>query len=618
MSSENAPEKSHPSGYPAATPAGDPPTWFERACSAAALLVPFGLALTRVAGSSVWRDDLALLRGLAWVGNGRTGGLSALLVQASFFVPIGSVYFRAGLGAALVLAAAGLAIFHLARGLLDEIATTPRLSASLAMIAALMTTLGATGQREGTVAGGGAVALLVATLILVMRPIDAFEHPRRSLAVGLLFGGLAGESGLVAMALGLGIAIALVVARRSIVWSSATWALGGALASAGFVLSPWYVRAFSRSPFLDLGPSVAALGPAAFEVPGHAVGAVGDLRDEVGLIALVLALAGGVIGLVRSRSRAASTPLAAVVALDVLASTRGGALLSGEELAPLHLVALAFLCVGLALAVETLAVTLLDMRLVMARQTTLLLVMGDLALTAASAEESAFSADRSVSRGAQAFTDEALERLAPGASVLVRSRATAHRLWSARTVEGTRPDVLVAPLPLLGDSRISLGLLRAEPALQQTLRDVSLEGRPGEEALTILADARPVMVEIDPRWDRRVVSHLVADHFWLRFAPEPLGPSDRKAAFADLRARSTRVLAVSTVEERVDPSTAAVLRARLMDAAAEAAMLGDRDEAISLVEQLGRVSRGDRFVVELTQRLAATKSGPIDVKGLLR
>src|SRR5204863_189192 len=80
-----------------------------------------------------------------------------------------------------------------------------------------------------------------------------------------------------------------------------------------------------------------------------------------------------------------------------------------------HLVTLAFLAVGVALAVHAFAVTLLDMRLLMARETTLLLVMGALALAVANAEEASFSADRSVSRGAQAFTDEAVERLAPGA-----------------------------------------------------------------------------------------------------------------------------------------------------------------------------------------------------------
>jgi hypothetical protein len=170
----------------------------------------------------------------------------------------------------------------------------------------------------------------------------------------------------------------------------------------------------------------------------------------------------------------------------------------------------------------------------------------------------------------------------------------------------------------MGDSRLAMGLLSGEPALQQALRDISLEGRPGEEALTILADARPVLVELDPGWDKRVVSHLVADHFWLRFAPQPLGASDRKLAFADLRTRFDRVLAASTADDRVEPSSVAILRARMADATAEAAMLGDRDETIALLERLAKVSTGDRFVAELTQRLAASKSGAIDVRGLLR
>jgi hypothetical protein len=598
---------------------GEPPrSWFERACGGAAFLVPFGVALAHVGSSSAWRDDLPLLRGLAWVGNDRTGGLSAILVQTSFLVPFGSVYFRAGLAAALVLAASGFVLFLLTRRVLDEGADTPRLSAALAAIAALTATLGSTGQREGTVAGGGAAALLSTLCILARRPERAFREPRGALAVGLLFGALAAESGVVALALAAGVGVALLVARAPVRRRQVLYSLAGAGASSLFVLAPLYVRPVAASPFLDLGRSLAAMGPAPLEAPGRSLGALGALRDEVGRAALAIAVAGGVVGLARARLRAATVPLVLVTSLDLALSFREGSILSGDEFAPLHLVALAFLCVGIAIAVQALCVTLLDMRLVMARQTTILLVMGDLALAAASAEEASFSADRSVSRGAQVFTDEAVERVVPGAAIFVRSRATAQRLWAARATDGMRPDLLVVPVPLLGDGRIALGLLRREPALQQALRDVSLEGRPGEEALTIVADARPAMVELDSRWDRRIVSHLVADHFWMRFAPEPLGPSDRKAAFADLRSRFIRVLDAATVDDRVDPSTGAVLRARLTDAAAQAAILGDRDEAIAVLEQLGKVSSGDPFVVELTRRLAATKSGPIDPKGLLR
>jgi hypothetical protein len=528
------------------------------------------------------------------------------------------VTFRAGFAAALALAASGLALFLLTKRILDEGADTPRLSAALAAVAALTATLGASGQREGTVAGGGSVALVAALTLLIVRPDRALAHPRGALGVGLLFGALAAESGVVALALAAGVGLALAVARAPVGRREVAWALAGAGASALFVLAPLYVRPVAGRPFLDLGRSLAAIGPGSFEAPLRPFGGAGALRDEVGLVAVALGAAGAVVGLVRARLRVAVVPLVVVTSLDLLASFREWSLVPREELAALHLVALACLCAGIAVAVQAVAVTLLDMRLVMAREATVLLVMGDLALAAASAEEASFMGDRSVSRGAQAFTDEAVERLAPGSAVLVRSRAAAHRLWAARAADGVRPDVLVVPVSILGDKRIALGLLRAEPALQQTLRDVSLEGRPGEEALTILADARPTLVELDPRWERRVVSHLVADHFWLRFAPEPLGPSDRKSAFADLRARFARVLAAGTVDERVDPSTAAVLRARLTDAASEAAMLGDRDEAVSLLEQLGKVSTGDTFVVELTRRLASTKSGPIDLKGLLR
>ena len=601
----------------ASTPGAPAATWFERACGIIAFVLPFGVSLAHLASGPVWRDDSALLRGLAWVGNRPSGGVSALLVQASFFLPVGSIYFRVALGSALVLGAAGYAIFALAHRILRESADTPRLSPALASIAALTATLGVTGQREAA-GQSGAAALVLAVLALLARTDRTLEEPRRAFLLGALAGALVGENGAVAVALAIGIVLAHAASRGAASRGALVSAGAGAALAALFVLAPSYIRPLAGRPFLDLGRSIASLGPSVFEGPVHPLGGTGALRDQVGVLALGVACAGGIIGLARSRLRGHAVLLVTVILLDLAASSHGGSLVSSEELAPLHLVALSFLAIAIAIALHSVAVTLLDMRLPMAREATLLLVMGDLAITAAAAEDASFVANRSSARGAEAFTDDAVERLAPGAALLVRSRQAAHRLWAARLVEGTRPDLLVVPVSILGDAKIALGLLRAEPALQQTLRDVSLEGRPGEEALTILADARPTLVELHPRWDRRIVSHLVADHFWLRFAPEPLGPSDRKSAFADLRLHFERVLAASTVDERIDPGTAAILRGRLTDGAAEAAMLGDRDEAISLVEQLGKVSSGDRFVAELTQRLAATKSGPVDVKGLLR
>jgi len=98
------------------------------------------------------------------------------------------------------------------------------------------------------------------------------------------------------------------------------------------------------------------------------------------------------------------------------------------------------------------------------------------------------------------------------------------------------------------------------------------------------------MVELESALDRRIVS-ISWRSALLRFAAEP-SSVHRKTAYADLSARFVRVLATCTVDERVDPSTRPSSEARLKDAVAAAAALGDRDDAIVLLEQLGKVSSG--------------------------
>src|SRR5258706_7559082 len=213
---------------------------FERACGAAAFALPFVIALLHVASGSVWRDDAAILRGLGWVESARSGGLSAFLVQASYFFPIGSIHFRASLSSALALGGAGFWLFVVAHRILARNSDTPRLSTALATIAAFTATLGATGQREGTVAGGASLALLAALLVLAQRPLEAFEDSRPAFGVGLLLGALAGESALLGAALAIGVALALLVGRVRPRRTATAWAFGGAALCLAFVCAPIY------------------------------------------------------------------------------------------------------------------------------------------------------------------------------------------------------------------------------------------------------------------------------------------------------------------------------------------------------------------------------------------
>jgi hypothetical protein len=584
--------------------------------AAISALAPFGVALGHAATASVWRDDVVVLRGLGRAGWGHAGCVSALLAQASFFLPLGSVHFRSAVMAAAVLGAAGWGVHALTRDILARQASAPRIADALATIAALTATLSPTGQGEGALAGGSGVALLLAVAFLCTRPAEALHDPPRALTAGMLAGALLAESGVTAAALATGIACGLVFERRKGIPRGAPFALGGALVAAALLVSPAWVRSLVSAPFLDIGRAMTALPPAA-PVLRPFGGAVARLIAE-GSILVVLAGLGFGVALAQRALRAAVAPLIVVTALYAASIFAEGRILVAEDIAPLHLVVTAALAIGSAVAVKAVVVALLAWKLPMAKGAAILLVMTDLTLAVATAEEASFANDRSSWRGAEAFTDEALEQLPPAATLLVRSRRAAWRLWAAQLAHGSRPDVLVVPTPATGDTRLALRLLRAEPALQKALQDISLEGRPGEEALTILADVRPVLVELDPAWDRRVLSHLVPERLWLRFAPEPRGPSDRKAAFADLRARAARVLSAGLIADKLDPDSAAMLRARLADGALLAALLGDRDEAIALAGQIGEVPGGGLFAAELMQRLLASKSGPLDVKGLAR
>jgi hypothetical protein len=235
---------------------------------------------------------------------------------------------------------------------------------------------------------------------------------------------------------------------------------------------------------------------------------------------------------------------------------------------------------------------LLASQLTFARPAAVLLVALDLALAAVSAEESGVTADREGARGAEAWTIAALERLPPASLVLVRADSTTFRAWTARLVAGVRPDVTVVPLPLLTRRRLAATLLADEPALAPLLRDLSSLGGPSEYALSSLADVRPVYVELDPTWDKRLAAHLIPEKLWLRYAAQPFGASDRKLAQGDDDAPLARVLAAAADRrDGVDDATLEVLAAHAREQVVAATSIGDKDAARAALAQLSTFHR---------------------------
>lgn len=603
-------------------------SFFERISAAASALLPLGVVLAKADVSPAFREDLPLVRGLGLFGTVGEGGVSALLISFATLFPVGTLPFRASLVSAFALGACGLALYELTKRLLLTNLSTPKLAPPLAAMAALLATLSPAVQGEALVAGGatvgsllGALSLLFAAQVHASRlSLDATANdPRPSLALGAILGATFAESAPLGLALllALGLASLATLPRPK---TRSTLALAAALfVTALLLLLPALLRPLAS---LDGGGAMGRIANAVFPFdPALSEASISRPRalspGELGPYLLALALLGATLGMVRRRLRGLVAAMALLVLLDAVAPRETGSLLSNDPLAGLHALALFSLAALSALGVQAAATKLLAQKTQMSAVASVLLVTVQVALVSM-AIEAALSSPPKATSGATAFTNQALERLPARSALLLRSRAIASRLLAAELTEGSRPDVLRVPSALLSEGRMAKGLLDKEPVLAALLRDLSLRGRPTEASLTLLADARPLLVELDPSWDARLVSHLLAERLWLRFLPQPFGRSDREQAFSAAEPRFRAVTQAATWAGRIDGATSSVLATQLRAQAASAGVMGDKEAAFTLLERLSEMAgEGDPFITELSHRLADERSS-VRLDGLLR
>jgi hypothetical protein len=176
---------------------------------------------------------------------------------------------------------------------------------------------------------------------------------------------------------------------------------------------------------------------------------------------------------------------------------------------------------------------------------------------------------------------------------------------------------VLVPATVLDRSGLAQPLLRREPELVALVRETAMNGSPGEYALSTLADARPLYVELDPRWDRRLYDQLVPGSLWLGVAPHALGRSDRRAALEGGRDSFRRIVRIAQDPQHLDPATLAVLAARAREQALVLAALGDRKMLSGLLDELESIDPRNDFSKKLRSRLAKRKRGSVDVTGLL-
>ncbi|HEX3774279.1 MAG TPA: hypothetical protein VHV51_07430, partial [Polyangiaceae bacterium] len=381
--------------------------------------------------------------------------------------------------------------------------------------------------------------------------------------------------------------------------------------------APLWLRPLSAHAGLDFGHGLDASSLALVDASGTRSTALASWLADVGAISFALALGGLALGLMRKATRGSIIPLFALVLADLAIPVNRAPVLTPDAFAALRLLAIAAFAVSAALAVQASAVGLEKARIPFAKTASVLLVVFDFTLVFVGAEDSAYAAERRGQTAAQVWTDQALANVPAGGMLLLRSEAIAWRLLAARVVRGERPDLLLVPMPLLERGNVRARLLGAEPALAPLIREVALSGKPSEYALSSLADARPLYVEFDPSFDHAELEHLIPEPFFMRFAPEPLGRSDRVAGLSEGLDEFRDVIVETRAGGSDDTATRSVLLAETRGQALVAAALGDRKNVDVALAALAELDPKDRLARDLAAEAKAKPRGELSVARLL-
>jgi len=273
------------------------------------------------------------------------------------------------------------------------------------------------------------------------------------------------------------------------------------------------------------------------------------------------------------------------------------------------------LVVGLlsSLGVQTVVLLLQRLRLPLAQPSAVLLAVFQLSAVFVVLDASALLVAQRDGAATDLWTEEALAALPPRSAVLVREPRCALRLLVARRARGERPDLLLAPLGLLEQPSFAAAALAEEPAMAPLVRELAMEGRPGEYSLSSLADARPVILDVDAQWDTRLYGHLIPGPFWLRFEATAQGRSDRSTRSVIDRAAWQRVRDEASLSAHRDLDTLAVLASAALQQSVVLGLLGDRESVETVIADLESTESQAPLAATLRARLAAPQR---DARGL--
>jgi len=480
----------------------------------------------RVSPSTLWDGDFRVAQCLSNQSLGWDGIVTAILSRSARLVPLGTEVTRIGLLSCLGAALSTFLVYRIAFAMLSRHGNRPLFSAWLSFGTALLFAMSPSVALQSSLPPGPfpAVALLLATLYVAIAgnsPVFAgFRVSSKSFILGLLVAATTLELAWVGTFAALLAATATEfntgIRRTQALRESAA----GVLVGWGAIGLPWFLtRRTAMSLALsggDRSESVLSHLSLSLRVPGY-------LHDDVGVLLLLVA-AFGAFALFLTPFKRQSLWIGLLVLPGILLPLQDDASASVGAFRLLATVAVLLMsAVGLQ-QITNLARHGSDSRSKLAASLTVIL---QLTLALAHADEASYRADRYRSQGMEIFTDEAFADLPARSVLLLKDPRLIRRLAAAKMSEGFRPDLLAVPVDTATNRAIVSELLAREPTLASVLRELTINGRPSEFALSTLADERPVYLQFDPQWDFRLREHLLPLPFLSRLYSQALGRSDR-------------------------------------------------------------------------------------------
>jgi hypothetical protein len=573
-------------------------SWTGRLTSTGAALVPACLAAAHIPNLAAASHDVGVARALGLDGQ-PWRALDAPV--ASFFaaIPIGTHAARAALGSSLVVAAAGMALYHVTRRVSGSSEReAPFWGAATALLATWTALCAPPWQLEAAAVAGSATGALLALapLALLASGDAAARAPWRAAALAL---GLAlGYDPLVG-ACALGASGALVAAgpdlRKALRAALATDVRG--LSAAGIAgLAPW-VLAIARTRALGLRvlPALVEPWPGGRGTPLGA-SPIAFARDEIGTVVGALAVAGAVFACLRPRTRPLASGLITLAVLG-LATVWAGAPAEPARFGPTVLAAMAAACALAGVSMHALVGAIAESKLPLSRASAVMVLVLLLAIPVDSADSALEHARSRGESSASLWDDAAWTALPARAVVLVTDPRLAVRAAASRALGSLRGDIAVVTALPRGtpDARV----LASDAALVPLWRDLELAGSPSEASLSSLAEARPLVMAYEPRWGRVLGKHLVPVALLDRFEPEPRGTSDRRRALEGFARKRERLARGIAGDPDLSRAAAYLLRARLLDVASS----GDRDLVGRAVEDLRAFAPDDPVATAVVARV---------------